>query len=213
MNKMNEDLPARIAKLPLDKRGYPVPWFVAWIKDEPDFRVVDPDKIRSAIMDHLCWVCGERLGAHLAFVIGPMCMINRTTAEPPTHRGCAEFSVRTCPFLLNPDQKRNPKAAKCEVVKPAGFMITRNPGVTVVWITKNYLPFSDGGGGVLFKISDPERVEFYREGRKATRNEVVASIESGFHHLYDMAKEDGEKAVTALFKAKSKAYEFLPSAD
>ena len=40
MTKFRSDippLPPRIAKLPVDERGYPVPWFVQWLgpKDEP----------------------------------------------------------------------------------------------------------------------------------------------------------------------------------
>jgi hypothetical protein len=202
--------PPRIAKLPVDKRGYPVPWFVAFIDGEPDFRVMDPDKLVRAVKERLCWVCGERLGTHLAFVIGPMCAITHTTAEPPLHRGCAEFSVQTCPFLINPHQKRNAKAAKCEVSEPGGIMLKRNPGVSVVWMTHSYNVWRPEEGGVLFRVGEPEQVYFYAEGRPASRHEVVASIESGFHHLLELAQAEGSEAVEALMQAKSVAYKLLP---
>jgi hypothetical protein len=32
------ELPLRMRGLPLDERGYPVPWFVAWIDGKPEFR-------------------------------------------------------------------------------------------------------------------------------------------------------------------------------
>ena len=37
-------MPSRIAALPVDERGYPVPWFVAWIDGKPEFRCADPAK-------------------------------------------------------------------------------------------------------------------------------------------------------------------------
>src|SRR5262245_54991717 len=110
MNRLRPDLPplpSRIAGLPIDpERGYPVPWFVAWHDGKPEFRTADGRKFRQAIRDRLCWVCGQPLGRHLVFVIGPMCTVNRVTVEPPCHLDCAEFSVRACPFLSKPQMTR-----------------------------------------------------------------------------------------------------------
>ena len=91
--ELNVDtMPDRIRRLPVF-RGYPVPWFVAWLENgEPEFRAMDRAKWSRAIKDGLCWVCGERLGAHRVFVIGPMCGVNKTTSEPPCHAECAEWS-------------------------------------------------------------------------------------------------------------------------
>src|SRR5262245_17927108 len=102
-------LPARMARLPISPAGYPVPWFVATIKGEPDFRVIGPDKIARAVRADLCWLCGQTLGRFKAFVGGPMCAVNRTSAEPPSHRECAEYAVRACPFLTRPRMRRNEK--------------------------------------------------------------------------------------------------------
>src|SRR5882762_5069144 len=90
-------LPDRMKKLPLDSRGFPVPWFVAWMKDghpskrgdgDPDFRVIFPGAVAAAAKQDICWLCGEKLGVHKAFVIGPMCAVTRTTSEPPCHLDC-----------------------------------------------------------------------------------------------------------------------------
>jgi hypothetical protein len=102
MNEMRaglEPLPGRMLGLPVDKRGYPVPWFVDWLDGEPEFRAMDPEKWAKAIKRKLCWVCGQQLGTRFSFVLGPMCGINRTTAEPPCHLDCARWSARNCPFL------------------------------------------------------------------------------------------------------------------
>src|SRR2546426_12752289 len=63
-----ETLPPRLRKLRVDARGYPVPWFVAWIdgpdgpETVPEFRAMDGRKFRAAVKQRLCWVCGEPLG-------------------------------------------------------------------------------------------------------------------------------------------------------
>jgi hypothetical protein len=215
--QMNPEIkiPKRIAKLPKDERGYPVPFFVA--KDDRgqwDFRMMDGRKLVRAVKDRLCWICGEMLGRHLAFCIGPMCALNRSNAEPPMHKECAEFSVRICPFLLNPDQKRNPRKVHGEYCEPAGEMIKRNPGVTLIWITESYDVYRDelrgGVRGLLFRIGDPLEVTFWCEGRPAQRHEVIASLETGLPILLEMAQTEGPKAVEALYKARDEAYKLLP---
>jgi hypothetical protein len=93
--------------LPIDERGYPVPWFVAWLPDgKPEFRAMDRTKWFRAIREKLCWVCGGKLGVNVCFVAGPMCGINRTSSEPPSHLECARYSSRNCPFLNNPRMVR-----------------------------------------------------------------------------------------------------------
>src|SRR6516164_3611940 len=105
-----EPLPDKLKHLPIDERGYPVPWFVDWVDGKPEFRAMDGRKFRDAIKKRLCWVCGDRLGINLAFLAGPMCGINRTSAEPPSHYICAAWSARNCPFLNNPHAVGVPSA-------------------------------------------------------------------------------------------------------
>src|SRR5258708_39459955 len=107
MQKLNQSLwslaiPQRMARLPISPTGFPVPWFVAWVDGVPDFRVIGPDKIVQAVKRNLCWLCGQPKGIHHAFVIGPMCAINRTISEPSSHLECAQFAAVACPFLANP---------------------------------------------------------------------------------------------------------------
>src|SRR5262245_39698608 len=94
MTEYREGLPARpprIKRLPLDARGYPVPWFVAYVDGVPDFRIVDTPKIGVAWNKQRCWICGGQLGRYLAFAIGPMCAVNRVSSEPPSHLECAMY--------------------------------------------------------------------------------------------------------------------------
>lgn len=206
-----ERLPSRLQALPLDERGYPVPWFVAWHEGKPEFRAMDAAKWVKAVRERRCWVCGDLLGKYLAFVIGPMCGINRTTSEPACHLECAEWSARNCPFLTRPrmvrrqDEEINNNAL---IEQSGGNAITRNPGVALVWVTTSFRVFDAGGRKRLITVGEPERLIWYAEGRKATREEVRASIDSGLPFLMDIARqqdrdEPGAGAETALIAMKS----------
>lgn len=202
--------PERIRRLPISRTGYYVPWFVAWIDNEPDFRVIGPGKIEQAVKRKLCWVCGQTLGQFNAFPIGPMCAVNRTISEPPSHLDCAEYSARACPFLSNPSMRRNTKDLPEEGKEPAGFAIKRNPGVTCIWVTKDFKPMKVGNG-VLFKLGEPTSVQWFAEGKKATRAQVSASVESGLPILMDLAQKEGELAVTQLVKQLQIAEKYFPA--
>lgn len=209
-----EQLPDRLRGLPVDERGYPVPWFVAWHDGKPEFRAMDATKFRRAILEKLCWVCGNHLGVYQTFVIGPMCGVNRVSSEPPSHLDCALWSARNCPFLSNANRKRREDDLinnETLADKSAGMAIARNPGVTLLWTTRTYKPFSDGKGGVLIRIGDPESIQFYANGRTATRAEIVESIESGLPLLRQVAEADGPEAVGELAKMTQQFYTCLPA--
>jgi hypothetical protein len=180
------EMPANIARLPIH-RGFPVPWFVDDTGDELDFRVVDNRKLVKALQKHLCWVCGRAIfDTNYAYVAGPMCAINRTSAEPPSHVKCAVYSARACPFLSRPKMRRREGGLPEEADVPAGTAIMRNPGVAMVWVVKGPVNLKeDGRGNHLCHLQDPVRVEWYAEGREATRAEVEASIESGLPLLVE----------------------------
>ncbi len=210
---LRTDLPAvprRMTRLPIDKRGYPVPWFVAWIDGEPDFRIIKPRAVLQALRDKKCWICGERLGKYKAFVIGPMCAINRVSSEPPMHRDCAEFAAMACPFLTRPTAKRREHGlAELDVKQAAGNGLKRNPGVALVWITKRFeiIRLKDG---LLFDVGKPDEVLWFCEGREATRDEVMESIRSGYPILQEAAEKEGDGAVEELVRRRSAAERLLP---
>lgn len=88
----------------------------------------------------------------------------------------------------------------------AGIGIKRNPGVICLWTTKKFKPFDDGKGGILFEIGPAEAVEWYAEGRPATREEVEESVRTGLHHLTDVAaEEDAAFKKTGLLFGRSSA--------
>jgi hypothetical protein len=210
-------LPPRLLALPVDKRGYPVPWFVEWINGEPEFRAMDVDKWKFAIARGVCWVCGTPLGAHRVFVIGPMCAVNRTTSEPPCHLECAEWSARNCPFLARPQMVRREDEAinrELALTNAAGTAITRNPGVALLWNTRrgHYRLYRAGGGGTghLFELDAPDSVLWFCEGRPATRAEVLHSIDTGLPLLRTIAEQEGPDALAALERFYTRAEPLFP---
>lgn len=207
------EMPPRIKRLPVNKNGYPVPWFVEWIKGEPDFRVVDSRKVPLAIKRGKCWVCGEkRTGPTAAFVIGPMCAVNRISGEPPSHRDCAIYAAQVCPFLVNPKKRRREGGLdELDMLYQAEGFIARNPGVTLVWSGRGWKPFVGPGEVTYFNIGQPTRVEWYTEGRAATRDEVMEAIESGLPILREAAERDGSEAVAELESMLHEALPLVPS--
>jgi hypothetical protein len=193
MNKLRPDLPplpGRIARLPVDERGYPVPWFVQWLGPDneatapgtgrPEFRIADSTKLVAAVKLKLCWVCGEPLGRIKVAVLGPMCCITRTSSEPPSHHDCAEFSARACPFLSKPQMvRREDDLTRVTRGNVAGEMISRNPGVCALWAMKDYTLFSDGRGGALFQVGEPLWLRWYALGKPATRDQILSAIALG----------------------------------
>lgn len=210
-----EPLPKRMESLPVDDRGYPVPWFVAWVDGKPEFRAMTGQKFVDAIKKKLCWVCGERLGVNICFVAGPMCGINRTSAEPPSHVECARWSARNCPFLSNPrmvrreDEQMNNQQLR---ENSAGIALTRNPGVAMLWITRTFEVFPDRKGAYLIQMGEPDSVEWYANGKIATRADVQASIDSGLPNLEKLAGQ--EKGGLEVLERYVKRFErWLPETD
>jgi hypothetical protein len=187
-----------MSALPIDDRGYPIPFFVATMPDgQREFRAMDNEKLIRCVKEHLCWVCGEKLGKFMVFVIGPMCMINRINAEPPSHRECALYAVKNCPFLVNTRAERREggvgRGFQGEFADGAGMLIKRNPGVSVLWTCLTYKVVNDGNNGVLFSFDDkPINVEFFCEGKPAIRSQIDESIASGLPKLLETCGSEAE---------------------
>jgi hypothetical protein len=160
-------LPDRMRSLPISRRGFPVPWFVT-VHDadgDYDFRAVDPRRIGEAVRTKRCWLCGKPLGRFLVFTLGPMCAINRVSAEPPSHRACAEYAVKACPFLSHPRARRNTVDLTGRPETTPGVAIPRNPGVTLLWVTESFhvrvAETPAGGAGYLLNVGEPLELAWY----------------------------------------------------
>ncbi|HEY1897030.1 MAG TPA: hypothetical protein VGG62_12185 [Terracidiphilus sp.] len=133
-------MPDRIARLPRDRRGFPIPWNVLRADDgTPFFTVNDDRKAWTAIKESLCPICGERLGKWRWFIGGP-----RSAFDPagyyldlPTHRECAEFALAICPYLALPKYLGRIDVVNPEKLPPEAkvlldeTMITERPEIFV----------------------------------------------------------------------------------
>lgn len=202
-------IPSRMANLLKDRRGYPVPWFVHWQDGMPDFTTIARGKREEAHRRGVCWICGDHLGAYKCFVVGPMCTVNRISAEPPSHLQCAAFAAVACPFLVKPAMGRLPRPEGR--VEPPGMFIKRNPDVTALWTTKSYaqLPVPPS---YLFEMGAPTSLSWWREGRAATLEEVSASIAEGMPALQKAAEAAGEASMQELLQAVQELLPLLPRA-
>lgn len=186
-------LPPYMEKLPRDHRGFIVPWFVPKMRatGEWNFQAIDPRRVLEAVQRNVCWICGNKLRKNLAFVVGPMCVVNRVSSEPPSHVECATYAVQVCPFLTKPRMRRAPMDEE-EHQAPPGIMLARNPGVSALWVVRRMKPFRSGAG-LLFRILEPTvRISCWAEGRKATQAETEHSVMTGLPALEKLAHEDDE---------------------
>lgn len=210
-------LTPRIAKLPVDERGYPVPYFVQWFDEngiptkrgvgKPDHRIMDITAFMDCVMNGKCWVCGQPMGRNGVFVIGPMCAVNKNTAEPPSHQDCARWSVQGCPFLSNPDMVRREARMPVGSTEAAGMMIKRNPGVMALWASRTWKPYAVPGG-FLIHTGEPISVEWWTRGRLATRAEVLDAIDSGMPLLLGACADDWDRK--ELFESRAVVDKYLP---
>jgi len=210
--------PKFMQRLPVDKRGYPVPAFVEWIGGEPEFRAMNPRFMAKAINQRLCWTCGNPLYTEEVFVIGPMCAINRVSSEPPSHRECALYAALNCPFLSKPQMVRRKDGLPVER-KAAGIMIERNPGVTLLYYTRRHRLISSpvipeagaNHAGVLFSLGRPFRTDWYARGRAATRAEILESMDGGMELLLGTAAQhDGPEGVEMVKRQYEEAVRLVP---
>lgn len=193
MNRLRKglpELPVRMRNLRINEKGYPIPYFVRNINGVYDFRIMDEVKLVNCFTHSLCWICGSNLGIYRTFVVGPMCVVNRTSAEPPSHSDCAMFAAKACPFLAHPKAVRR-EAGMPEVLNPAGVMLEHNPGVTALYTTRRYRIRYDKG--ILFEVGEPDHVRWFREGRPATRHEILEGMDLGIPKLREMCGEDQDQ--------------------
>jgi hypothetical protein len=192
-------LPENMKHLPIF-RSYPVPAFVHWLENgEPEFRILEPGYFVKAIRQSLCWVCGLPFtNRRRAFVIGPMCAINRISAEPPCHVECARFSAIGCPFMSRPHMVRREDNLPDGIHVQEGH-VEHNPTVALVYHTRKFKVFNTKTGP-LVEMDEPYDVEWYYQGRRATRDEVLGALVKGIAQLRDEALTHGPEAVTEMEK-------------
>jgi hypothetical protein len=187
-------IPERLKRLPIDDRGYPIPWFASVVKGKPDLRLADPLKFARAVRARRCWICGGGLGKGLVFVVGPASTLSRETSEPPMHIDCAKFAVKACPFLVNPRARYRDAKLPETAVAPTG-LIKANPGAMALWVADTYALETDPMFGTLVIMGDPSSVMWYARGERATRAQVLDAYELMLPTIRAKAASRGPQAM------------------
>jgi len=97
--------PPRVARRPVDSRGYPIPYISLMGNDgSPLFTINDDVKGWEAFLSDLCPICGERLGRWRWFVGGPGSAFdpNGWYLDLPMHIECCRYALQVCPYLALP---------------------------------------------------------------------------------------------------------------
>jgi hypothetical protein len=102
-------VPARMQALEKDKRGFPVPYVV--LRDKhgvPQFQINDELRVRQALAQDLCAICGEKMNDDKWLVGGPQSAFHPQGAyiDTPTHHACLEYALKVCPYLAFSSYKK-----------------------------------------------------------------------------------------------------------
>jgi hypothetical protein len=103
------DIPSRLARRPLDPRGFVIPYSQFIDADgKPNFRIMDDGRVRECLRRRLCSLCGEPMGRHIFFIGGPLCVANGMFHDPAMHKECAEYALQACPHLARSKGRYGP---------------------------------------------------------------------------------------------------------
>jgi hypothetical protein len=120
-------IPKRLAHLPVDRFGYPIPWVSDWTgttgpppnwqpvpghpewgdydNDESGYGVghplpgnLGPGRQVRAMVNRLCGTCGKKMNGKVIFM-GAITLVHEGFREPPVHPACAEYAIRACPGI------------------------------------------------------------------------------------------------------------------
>jgi hypothetical protein len=167
-------IPSFLRHLPVNSRGWPVPFFAL---DPENLARIDNAKLRRAVVERRCWICGHKLRRQVWFVLGPAQVATRRYREPPVHAGCARFAVTVCPFLTHPDYRRQ---TATDVQLPHAVV---NPGCFALWRTDLWLLAEHG----QLAVGDPTApVRWVSCGGPASHAQVLAAFDP-YRPLLDAA--------------------------
>lgn len=168
--------PERIARLPLDARGYPIPFFVMNRDGVLDFRVVDHDKVVRAAEQNQCFICGDKLGRHKFFAAGPKSMVVMQSSHGPSHKECVEYALKACPFILYPAHRRTAAMPDIPLKVDEGVQIERPPIYGVAHVEGEY-ELMVGGNTMRCQWSEIDYT-FWLDGAQINMSQAYPHVEA-----------------------------------
>lgn len=122
---MKIEIPSFLSHLPVDERGYPIPYFVPVEKGKPNFRLLSQKKQELCFKNDLCGICGKKLVKDSYYIIGgPKTLASAVTVDPFMHKDCATYSMGSCPHMF---YERTKRADMDEVYDPGTMDLDKPP--------------------------------------------------------------------------------------
>lgn len=165
---MSKDIPIpyRLRSFPFYK-GYLVHYTV-FVGDDgiPDFRVMHEVARVKCARERRCNLCGEKLGKHIVFIGGDLCVKNRAFTDGPMHEDCALYACKVCPFLANTKHDHSDAPHKHEgqegvIITTEEYCAPGRPDKMVVYYTDDYkLEKTPDGRGWYFLANPPTKLDW-----------------------------------------------------
>ncbi|MGW7412770.1 hypothetical protein [Streptomyces sp. NPDC054863] len=106
-------VPGRVAGLPRDVRGYPVPAENGWVRGKPQLALQDFRRAGTLWAGACCAICGLPMNGETPYrlfaddEVGPTLQDDACIRDDgPGHRECMLFSGAVCPFFVSPASRR-----------------------------------------------------------------------------------------------------------
>jgi hypothetical protein len=169
-------IPERMAHLPRDRRGYPIPWSVYHdATGRPHFQINDDVKRAIALARDWCPICANGLWRGRWFVGGPLSAFHPDGAyiDPPMHSECAHYALMACPYLAAPDYAKRidartlSKDDKSTMLLVDPTMIPERPEVFVALMTTGQERIGDN----VRPRRPYSRIEYWRHGKQISEEE------------------------------------------
>lgn len=141
--KTNYPIPHIMRNLPIDDRGYVIPYFTPIVNGVPDFRYQDEKKRQNCFNYNLCSICGKKLIPRIFwFISGPLGLKNKTASDAPMHEECARYSINVCPHMIFQKAERRSEGGPHT---PEPFLMTDKPETLYLIKADKYRLINYGG--------------------------------------------------------------------
>lgn len=190
----NIKIPEKMKNLPLDKRGYPIPYIVLIDNNGvPHFKVNDDEKLRTAAKWKFCAICGTRMKNGDMWVIGGPGSAFHPAGhyfDTPTHHECGAYALQVCPYLAlrNYDGKESTEKIAEKVVKEAGQIFvnhTVDPNRPIIFVYGQITGFHIQRPDAFSQFIRPYRpfvnLEFWRWTEKINSEVAIKEIMEHFY--------------------------------
>lgn len=166
-------LPERMASLPKDHRGYPIPDNI--LKDDAGvyhFIINDSAKRSLHITNRLCAICGQDLFGDYWLVGGALSAFHPQGAYNDTaqHEECVKYAMQVCPFMaMRPYTRPEPEKVQARVQSEQARLyvdLTQIPGQPEIHVLIKVSDWDLTLDGYIKPHRPYQKIELWREGRQ-----------------------------------------------